>query len=257
MVQLLVESSVKSTQMISPVKTAMPFLERRDSHSVQILLQVLRRLAASSEDVASMRSEINNVVSREGWTSLHTLEKLRKIDSFIKEAMRVDGFSACKCFNNIAPEPLLNSCFKVSTMRKTVTPFTFLDGTYIPPDTLLFSNAYARHHDASIYPAPGTFNGSRFWAMHEEHCKLYEGGCSCVRFGLTTTSTSFLAWGHGRHACPGRFFASAVMKMILVEIVIRWDVRFEDGATQQDDFWVGDMCLPNREVEILVRARPQ
>lgn len=145
----------------------------------------------------------------------------------------------------------------MSTVRKTITPFTFQDGTYLPPHTLICSSAYARHHDASIYPAPSTFNGFRFSDMHEEHRKLYEDDSKGVRFGLTTASPSFLVWGHGRHTCPGRFFASAVMKMVLAEIVMLWDVRFEDGATQLDDLWIGDVCLPNRQVEILVRARPQ
>ena len=142
-------------------------------------------------------------------------------------------------------------------MRKTVTAFTFQDGTYLPPHTLFFSNAYARHHDASIYSTPGTFNGLRFSEMHEEQCRLYEDDDGSVRFGLTTASPSFLAWGYGRHACPGRFFASAVMKMILAEIVVRWDVRVEDGTPQLNDMWMGDVCFLNTDLELLVRTRPR
>lgn len=49
-----------------------------------------------------MRSEIENIVLREGWSGPHRLDKFRKIDSFIKETMRINGLSARKCFNNAA-----------------------------------------------------------------------------------------------------------------------------------------------------------
>jgi hypothetical protein len=38
------------------------------------------------------------------------------------------------------------------------------------------------------------------------------------------TSPDNINFGHGRHACPGRFFAAGMVKIILMEILRRYDV---------------------------------
>jgi len=41
---------------------------------------------------------------------------------------------------------------------------------------------------------------------------------------LSMPSDTFLAWGHGRHACPGRFFAAHLMKIMLAHVLVSYDV---------------------------------
>lgn len=38
-----------------------------------------------------------------------------------------------------------------------------------------------------------------------------------------------LEFGHGSHACPGRFFATAVLKCTLAAILQNYDLRFREG----------------------------
>jgi cytochrome P450 len=40
-------------------------------------------------------------------------------------------------------------------------------------------------------------------------------------------SDHFLAWGHGRHACPGRFFAAHLMKIMLAHVLVNYDITAE------------------------------
>lgn len=80
------------------------------------------------------------------------------------------------------------------------------------------------------------------------------GNTMAPRFQLATTGTDYLAWGYGSHACPGRFYASMVMKLVLAQVVIGYDVRFEDGHRPKD-VCRGARNLPGREVKILVRKR--
>lgn len=42
---------------------------------------------------------------------------------------------------------------------------------------------------------------------------------------LSMPSDNFLAWGHGRHACPGRFFAAHLMKLMLAHVLVNYDVN--------------------------------
>lgn len=44
-----------------------------------------------------------------------------------------------------------------------------------------------------------------------------------ARNALPTTGPDFLVFGHGRHACPGRFFAAAELKPILARALLRCD----------------------------------
>jgi len=47
------------------------------------------------------------------------------------------------------------------------------------------------------------------------------------RYQFVTTSPDSLAFGHGNHACPGRFFASNEIKVVLVEFLRNWEFRLK------------------------------
>lgn len=75
---------------------------------------------------------------------------------------------------------------------------------------------------------------------------------------FVTTAPSSLAFGHGSHACPGRFFASNEIKVVLVELLQRWDVRLkgdiegkggERPANMMSEFTV----VPNMKAELEFR----
>ncbi|KAK8030950.1 ent-kaurene oxidase [Apiospora arundinis] len=42
-----------------------------------------------------------------------------------------------------------------------------------------------------------------------------------------------MAFGYGKHACPGRFFAANEIKLILAHILLQYDLRMPDGATER------------------------
>ena len=50
------------------------------------------RLLANPEYIEPLRQEVDAVVAEEGWTKAG-LDKMHKIDSFLRETQRVDGFA--------------------------------------------------------------------------------------------------------------------------------------------------------------------
>lgn len=50
---------------------------------------------------------------------------------------------------------------------------------------------------------------------------------------FVTTSTESLNFGHGNHACPGRFFASNEIKVVLIEILRNWDFRLKGDVERK------------------------
>jgi hypothetical protein len=58
------------------------------------LTQTLYYIAENPLYADAMRDEVEKIVAVEGWTKA-AMGKMRKVDSFIKEAQRMDGLSAC------------------------------------------------------------------------------------------------------------------------------------------------------------------
>lgn len=86
--------------------------------------------------------------------------------------------------------------------------FTFSDGTQVPQGALLAAPIKAYQRDENAYP--GGFNPRR--SMEDtEHPKV------------TDISPAFLNFGLGRAACPGRWFTSNLLKLVLTRLLLDYD----------------------------------
>ncbi len=56
------------------------------------MTQVLYRLLAHPEYIEPLRREVDALISEEGWTK-DGIDKMHKIDSFLRETQRLDGIS--------------------------------------------------------------------------------------------------------------------------------------------------------------------
>ena len=65
------------------------------------------RLLANPEYIEPLRQEVEAVVAEEGWTKA-TMDKLHKIDSFLKETQRVDGLTT-RSLGSLLRSPNTNS----------------------------------------------------------------------------------------------------------------------------------------------------
>lgn len=77
--------------------------------------------------------------------------------------------------------------------RLVLRDFTFSDGTYLPAGTFVSTPAQATHYDGKYYTDPEVFNPWRFAEMRGPDGKG-------MKYQLVTTSTEYMAFGHGRHA---------------------------------------------------------
>jgi cytochrome P450 len=141
---------------------------------------------------------------------------------------------------------------EVGLSRVALKDYTFSDGTYIPRGTTVAVNLHGPHFDESIYENSGTFNPDRF--LKEENgidaAKDYERPSD-----MTTTSNIFLAFGNGRHACPGRFLAASQLKMMMAHVLINYDVKFKKEGVRPLDLWLLSSCIPNPNAQVLFRKR--
>ena len=64
---------------------------------LQVFTSALYNLAANPQFTQPLREEVEAIVEREGW-SRTSLSKMRKVDSFLKETVRMEGIEICQSF---------------------------------------------------------------------------------------------------------------------------------------------------------------
>jgi cytochrome P450 len=88
----------------------------------------------------------------------------------------------------------------VSLSRKVLKPFTFSNGVTLPVGTYVAAHLHGTHRDGSTYEAPEEFDGFRF-VDEKPKSEVDEGKAALKpRQTMYTTSKTYLAFGHGRHA---------------------------------------------------------
>ncbi|CAG8719239.1 5148_t:CDS:2, partial [Acaulospora colombiana] len=106
--------------------------------------------------------------------------------------------------------------------------------------------------DARVSPSGGLLDGVK--SGEEEEGKE-------MKKTMFTTSRDFLTFGHGRNACPGRFFAALGLKAVLATLVLDYDVKSvakESGSGYEPkDIWFGENLLPDMKARGLGPARFQ
>lgn len=165
---------------------------------------VLYRLLANPEYLEPLREEVDAVIEEEGWTKAG-MDKLYKIDSFVRETQRLDGFA-------ILP-----------TSRLVLRPFTFSNGVTIPAGAIVSIPASSIHKEERVYSNPDEFDGFRFEKLRKNDQD------TTTRYQSVATSNDYFPFGIGRYTCPGRFLATNEIKALFAYIIKTYDVKFEEG----------------------------
>jgi cytochrome P450 len=181
--------------------------------------------------IHELRREIASVMDKDGVISKAGFLKMVKMDSWMKEAQR---------FN-----PLLLITFE----RVVHRPFTLSSGLIIPAHTTIGIPTQAITMDPALYPDPETYDPWRFSKLREESVEN-EGKAQYV-----ASNPASMSFGYGRHACPGRFFATQEIKAIMAHIIMGYDVRFSEGQKRPNSLCVETQYLPSPEATVEFRKR--
>jgi cytochrome P450 len=119
------------------------------------------------------------------------------------------------------------------------------DGFFIPKDTMLGVSAHWSWAEP-IFPNPETYDGYRFLNLSQnpETEKMAH---------FVSTSPQHLGFGHGKHACPGRFFAANEIKIALAHVLLKYDFKLEDATPAV--FSMGWMLATDPQARIMVRRK--
>jgi cytochrome P450 len=175
---------------------------------------------------SQLRDEATSALASTKIWDRATISKLILADSVIRESMRWSDFGL------------------FALPRRVNSPGITLDnGIYVPPSVHIEVPMHGIHMDEGFYEDAATFKPFRF-----------ADGTSPPRSAVTLDE-SFLGFGYGKNACPGRFFGSHVMKIVLAYLVMSYDVDFGDEEPPMQTMW--EYRIPRESTAIKIRRKIQ
>lgn len=241
--------------------------------TTHMLLDIIAAPTAPAADgtpsmIDQLRAESAAAYTREGnqW-SRKALSHMHKLDSCLRESLRLNGFVT----RGLARVVVAEEGYRLN------------NGVVAPKGALLTVPAFGIGHDPDKWGAhPWAYDGFRFSrvieagererARREEEAAKRAGPDGQMseeekgevqrawledtrRQGVVTTSDSFLQFGHGKHACPGRFFAANEIKFLMTFILREYDI--EPLAKRPENGWFMDLLLVPMGVKIKIRKRKE
>ncbi|KXH40986.1 ent-kaurene oxidase [Colletotrichum nymphaeae SA-01] len=174
--------------------------------TTDLLAQTLFDIIGHPQIIPALRQEIVTVISQDGWEKT-ALYKLRLMDSVIKESQRIKPPNV------------------VSMNRLALNDVTLPDGSILPAGSKMGVSAHSMW-DPSVHPDPKAWDGYRWLRKRQQvgQENLHQ---------LATTSPQHIAFGHGKHSCPGRFFAANEIKIALCFLIMNYDFELVPGANPE------------------------
>ncbi|KAH7045810.1 cytochrome protein [Macrophomina phaseolina] len=186
-------------------------------------------LVAHPDLIDELRQEIVIVIGTQGWQKT-SLNHLRLMDSVLKESQR------------------LNPPDAYSMRRKVMESVTLSDGTVLPKGSHFVLPPVVLRDERLYGPDPDVYDGRRWYRMRQQPGNE-------TKFQYVTTTPDLHEFGHGEHACPGRFFASNELKIAVVHAIMKCDWAFEEGKNRPETVLQVDLMMPDPTVKLRYRSR--
>ncbi|WYZ35719.1 hypothetical protein EsH8_X_000366 [Colletotrichum jinshuiense] len=193
-----------------------------------LLQQTMLDLACNPELFKPLREELVRVLSAEGLKKT-SFYNLKLMDSVIKESQRLKPVMLSTWRRLAKKDVKLSNGFVVRKGQKIIATNTHM-------------------WDSSYYENATKYDGYRFLNMRdtEEEKQAH----------LVSTSMKHPAFGHGQHACPGRFFAANEVKIALAHLLLKYDWKLPNGFDPKP-LPFGMTFLPDPSAKLLIRRRKE
>ncbi|KHO01442.1 cytochrome P450 monooxygenase [Metarhizium album ARSEF 1941] len=186
-------------------------------------------LAADPSTFGPLRQELLAELRSDGCQAA-ALNRLKLLDSAIKESLR------------LKPPGVFGM------HRAALEDMQLPNGMHIHKGDRVFVDT-SRMRDPSIYESPNTYDLYRFHRMRSRPDQAQKAP-------LVVTSPEHLAFGHGAQACPGRFFAALVGKVVLSHLLLKYDWRLAPDS-DTTSLAIGLTKRINPKLKLLYRRRKE
>lgn len=193
------------------------------------MVNVLYDITSDPGCYAELQAEIDGM---HGDWNIDSYANLDKLDSVLRESQRM------------SPPTTLGM------KRLFKQPFTFSNGIYVKKGTYVCLPIYAIENDSMHTANPERFDGLRNYRLRQyaEENKKQE-------HAFSSPSRTSLNFGYGKTACPGRFFASLIIKMLFVRLLPEYEFRFLPTKSRPQNIMAHEFLFSWPWQKMLVRKR--
>ncbi|KAG5744606.1 hypothetical protein H9Q72_013009 [Fusarium xylarioides] len=208
---------------------------------IQVVNLILNVLGSDAEfnTIATLRDEMDRILGTDdsvNWTK-SGIQAMTRADSVARESIRLCSFGGRAVFRKVM-----------------VDDFKTEDGHHVPKGSIISFIGHPEQTDNELYEDGLKYDPFRFSRVRETAANRDEKAPPVT---FVTTSPEFLTFGHGKHACPGRFLIDFEMKMILAYALRNYDIKFADEyeGKRPPNYWIAEANNPPSGVQIMVKRR--
>jgi ent-kaurene oxidase len=100
-----------------------------------------------------------------------------------------------------------------------------------------------------VTPNPNSFDGLRYYQLRRTASR------ESHKHDFASADGANMSFGAGRYACPGRFFASMELKLLLAQLLLQFDFCFPPGAARPSLLVLDEFVAPIPWAKVMVRRR--
>ncbi|KAK7757857.1 hypothetical protein SLS62_000235 [Diatrype stigma] len=187
------------------------------SSSAAVALSIIYDMIDHPDTLQEIRDEISRVHKEHHAWTRASLNSLLLLDSFMKESLRVH------------------------TLQQY--------GFQLPAGTNISFASQQVNLDDDVYPDAQTFDAKRFLRKREN--------IDPNKFHFASVSDDSIIFGAGFHACPGRFLAQDVLKLMLIQLLTRYDFKLAGESQHRPrDTAYNFSVMPNMGAQLLMKEKP-
>ncbi|RKP04969.1 cytochrome P450 [Thamnocephalis sphaerospora] len=165
-------------------------------------LHFLYDVAGRPEIRARLYREQQKVVAKHGTAfTIEALSDMQYMDACMRETLRMHVHA-------------------LGTVRKARRMHTFSNGLSVPAGRRCMLHTQATNFNPEVYDSPSEYMPDRHLGKPGVHS--------------TAIGPAYLIFGLGRHACPGRYYATAQMKMFVAWLLRRYDLTTRSGGRPEN-----------------------
>lgn len=248
---MIIRCAKASPEQLNPAKITMRLLGLA-TMSVMGMVHVLSNTvpdlygnSSTAEFIAGLGAECQSVLAasdvdgtNHGISTEKDIQKLHRIDSTLRESLRLSNISVTSLARDVVSDSI----------------YLGLDehDIKLPRGVRVVFPTQDIHCDSSTYSNPYYFDAFRF-SRDFEGLKDDQDHAQRDSIASTTITPSFLAFGYGRRACPGRWYAMQTLKQALSYIVLNYDVEVAGKPTEK--MVLLNVFVPQTERQIRIRRK--
>ena len=205
-------------------------------------MKALREEFAAALDKSGPNKNMRDGASQLRWSKAE-LASMKIADSVARETLRLHSFGNRAVMRKVMVDDLVTE-----------------DGVRLPRGALISFLGHPAQTDKDVFgPDADKFDPFRFSRRTDRYQDpdAVPSYAPATKASFVSTSAHFLPFGHGKHACPGRFLVDFELKMIMAYALKHYEIRFpaEYNGKRPETAWVTEAQLPPKEAQIEVLRR--